>query len=291
MRSDSNFLNLIKAMRIERSLFPLSFIMIAVASANKITIDILALGLCCILIYVSGGILNAKIDKDYKIKNSIMIPLVIIIAILISLINKIVFLTVISWIILSILYNKYSRRVLFADSFFLSITHAALPVFSAAILLDLSLKYSTCLSIFAFSSFFLFVPMKNLNGVKEDIEKKYKTIMTSSTNGKTLTYILFNFYLIVMFLSYFIFNLGNKFLIVFSFILAIKIFTDYFIYNGKQVLTYKLGRLVILVFSFAFVLDQSTSINIILISSILILVYAIYLTGDTISQVKKGVLE
>ncbi len=290
MKGDSNLINLLKATRLERSLFPLSFIMIAVGFADKITTDILILGLCCILIYISGGILNAKIDNDYNIKSSIIIPIVIIITILISLTNKIIFLTVIGWIALSFLYNKYSRRILFGDSFFLSITHASLAVFSASILLKLGIQLSLSLGVFAFSSFFLFVPMKNLNGVKEDIEKKYKTIMTSSLNGKTLTYILFNFYLISMFLSYFIFNLGDKFLIIFSFILAIKIPIDYFIYNGKQVLSYKLGRLIILIFSFAFVLDQSTNINIILISSILILIYAIYLTSDTISQIKRGTL-
>lgn len=286
MRGD--FVSLLKATRIERALFPLSFVMIAVAFADKVTADIFVFGLCCVLMFMSGGILNAMIDNDYNIRSFLIVPAIIIVAIIISLANKIIFFSVISWIVFSFLYNKCSRRILFGDSFFLSITHATISIFSAAILLDLSLDFAVSLGLFAFSSLFLFVPMKNLKGVKEDLEKKYRTLMTTSRAGKVLTYILFNFWMIVMFLSYFAFDLGARFLIVFSVILALKIPIDYYIYNGKQVLAYKIGRLVLLTFSFAFVFDKATNVNIVLTSGTLILLYLIYLTGDIISEIKGG---
>ena len=67
------FLNLLKAMRIERSLIPLSFIITTSAFANKINFLIFILAICCILSYIIGGIFNAKTDKDFKINPNLII--------------------------------------------------------------------------------------------------------------------------------------------------------------------------------------------------------------------------
>ena len=277
----TNVFTLIKSTRLQRPLIPLSFMMIAAGFANHINTDILILGLCCLLIYASGGILNAKVDGDFKLKQtSLIISILITLAIIISLKNYIIFIAVLGWIILSYIYSKHSRKILFGDSIILSITHAALPVFTASMILKLNILLALKLSIFSFIAFFSIVPMKNLNGIKEDKKRKYKTLMTKYKGGKSITKILFDFYFVLMLIAYFLFDLGNKYIAAFVVLLTFKILMDLYFNNKKEIMSYELLRLLLISFSFAFVFDLTSNTKIILLSSALIIAYLFYLAID-----------
>ena len=272
------FLNLLKATRVVRVLIPLSSIMLVVGFANQINKEIFILAMCCVLIYSAGGILNAKFDKDFKLKHPFTaITFLFIIVLILSFTNYIIFLAVITWVLLSFVYSKFSRRILFGDSTILAVTHAVIPIVASALLLGLETKLTITLAIFMFVALFLIIPMKNLNRVKEDKKRKYKTLMTYYKNGKKITYFLFNFYFILMFIAYFVFDLTNKYLIIFAGIFIITIFLNSYLNNRKEILAYKLSRLIVILFSFAFVYDKATDFIIISISGFLIFVYIVYL--------------
>lgn len=272
------FLNLLKATRLERTLIPISSIILVTGFANKITLDILILMICCILVYAIGGIFNAKIDKDFKLKHSnLTIIILSVLSIVLSLYNYIIFFTVLVAFLLAFIYSRYSRFFLFGDSIILSVTHSALPILSASLLLNLNLKLIFTLSTFMFFSTALIIPIKNLNGVEKDKKNKYVTLPTKYKNGKKITHLLLQFYFIFMFLAYFIFNLTNKFLFVILFVFIIQIFINYSINNKKEILAYKLTRLIGLLFTFAFVFDKASNIFSIFFSLSIILIYSGYL--------------
>lgn len=273
-----SFLDILKPLRLERSLIPLSSIMIIVGFANKINLEIFILMICCILMYASGGIINAKIDKDYKINYFTPIILTILItSIIISFSNKIIFITVLLSFLLGFIYNKFSRKILFGDSIILALTHSTLPIISASLLLNLDKILIVYIANFMFLAIILVTPMKNLNGIDEDKKRGYKTLMTKYKNGKKITNFLLDIYFILLFLAYFIFQLGNKFLFIFIFIFLIKGLMNYFILENKEVHAYRLVKLVIILFSFAIVFDKTTQPIILLLSSSLIGGYFLYL--------------
>ncbi|MFH1521352.1 MAG: UbiA family prenyltransferase [archaeon] len=285
-----NFYNLLKATRTERAMIPFSFIMIAVGFADFINLEVIILSICCVLLYASGGILNAKVDGDFEVRYvSVFASILILTSVVLSFYNFIIFLSVLGWIFLSFIYNKYSRKILFGDSVMLSLTHVGLPIFSACFLLDFHLDFTLKLTTFMFASFLFLVPIKNLNGAEKDIEKGYKTLMTLFKDGKTITYVLFNIYVILMFLSYFIFDLDEKFLIMFAFILMLKIFMDYCLYNGREVLTYRCARLVIILFSFSFVFVNASNLKIIFMSFTLVALGIFWLVAGKTPEVKQEV--
>lgn len=272
------FLNLLKATRIIRVLVPLSSIMLVVGFANQINKEIFILAICCILIYSIGGIFNAKVDRDFKLKYSfIIIIFLFTIALILSFSNYIIFLTVIAWILFSFVYSKFSRKILFGDSIILAITHTVIPIVASALLLSLETKFTITLSIFMFVSLFLIIPMKNLSQVKEDKKRKYKTLMTQYKNGKQIINWLLNIHILLLFLAYFVFNLGNKFLLIFFFIFILSIFIFHLINKNKEIKAYSLSRLIFILFSFAIVYDQTTRIIFILMSASMILIYLAYL--------------
>lgn len=291
-RDKNNFLNILKAFRLERPLIPLSSIMLVVAFANKVTIGIIVLMICCILMYAVGGLINAKIDHDYKVKNSYLIIFSIFaITLILSLYHYIIFLTVLLSLLLGFIYSKYSRFLLFGDSIILGLTHSTLPIISAALLLSLNSELTFKLAGFMFFAIALVAPMKNLKGVKEDKKRGYKTLMTKYKDGKKITNLLLNLYLLLLFLAYFIFNLNKKFLLIFSILLMLGFFINYLMANKKEVQAYRLVRLVIILFSFAIVFSQTSNLKIILLSFSLVFVYFTYLSIDLIkSKIQKNLI-
>lgn len=272
------FVNLLKATRVIRTIIPLSSIMLVVGFTNKITLEILILMICCILIYAAGGILNAKSDKDFALKHPLKIVVLLsLLAFFIASYNYIIFLAVISWVLLSFIYNKFSRFVIFGDSIVLSITHSTIPIVSASVLLNLNAQIIMSLSGFMFFAFFFIVPIKNLIGVKEDKKRKYKTLLTEYKNGKRITQYFLNIHIGLLFLTYFIFNLGNKFLLIFFPILIIGILMNYLMKKNKKTKVYALSRLIFLLFSFAIVYDKTTDYKLPLASATILLIYARYL--------------
>jgi hypothetical protein len=279
MKKENKFLELVKATRIERSLIPLSSIMLVIGFANKINYEIFILSICCIFGYSIGGIFNAKTDKDFKIKNPNKIIIVLsVILIILSLFNKIIFLTVLASLLLNVIYNKYSRFILFGDSIILSLTHSTLPIVSAALLLNLNLKLTTTIASFMFFSMFLIIPMKNLNRIKEDKKNKYKTLLTKYKNGKKLTNFLFQIYFVFIILAYFIFNLNYIFLIGIIPIFILKTIIDYNLNNKKEIFAYELSRFLVILFIFFIVYSKTSNIRLIILNSSLIFLYLIYLS-------------
>ena len=132
-----------------------------------------------------------------------------------------------------------------------------------------------------FVAIFLVSTMKNLNGVEDDIKRGYKTLMTSGKNGKWITAVLLNAYFILIFSAYFVFGLGNKFLIVFGAMLGLKGFINYKLGSGQDVLAYRLARLIIIMFPLAVVFDRSANMGLLFLSSLLVGAYLYYLAKYT----------
>ncbi len=273
-----NVLNLIKAARLERPLMTFSSILLIAGIANKINTEIFILLICSLLMYSVGGIINSKADNDFKLRHTnLIIFILFFISLILSLYNYIIFFTVLASIFLGFIYSKFSRYVLFGDSIVLSLVHTILPILSASLLLNFDLISTIKLSIVFFVSFALITPMKNLRGVEEDKKMGYKTLMTLYKNGKKITNFFLQFYFILLFLSYFIFDLGDKFLLVILGIFLIKILIDYYMNNNREVRAYHLCRLIVMLFAFAFVYDRATNLSIVFLSLLIPIIYVLYL--------------
>jgi len=110
--------NLFKSARMERALMPLSSIMIAVGFTNRINFDIFLLMTCCVLMYMAGGIINAKFDKDFKLKKSTFAIMSLLgISIILSLNNRIIFFAVIASLFMGLIYSSLSRPVMELKAF------------------------------------------------------------------------------------------------------------------------------------------------------------------------------
>lgn len=287
-REGNYFLNLLKATRIERALMPVSFIMIAPAFTNKISVDIFLLMICCTLMYMVGGLINAKLDKDFNAtKITLTIIILFSISIIISLQNKIIFFTVLASLAMGLIYSKLSRFILFGDAITLSITHAAIPIISSSIIIGLNIQLTLIIITLVLPPFIFITPMKNLNGIEEDKKRNYATLMTKYKNGKTATHILLSLYFLAVFLIYFLTDLGNKFLFIVFLMFIIKIFMDYYMNINQELIAYALVRLVIIILPFAFVFDQAKKIELILISSSFVLVYLTYFILK-VGEIKHG---
>ncbi|MBT4375941.1 UbiA family prenyltransferase [archaeon] len=203
----------------------------------------------------------------------------ILIAIILSLQNKILIITTLAWIALSFLYNKKSRKILFADSIILSITHSLLPILSTAFILGIFHK-TFPIAVFVFLSMNLIIPMKNLNGIQEDLKRKYKTLPTKFQNGRTITIFLFNLYSILIILSLFLFNLNPNILILFSIIFLFHLLVNYLLKTKQDYLAYTIARFIVILFNLTIILSISTNKIILLGISLIAITYSAYLIKE-----------
>lgn len=283
MKTRPPLVNLLKSTRIERALIPISFIILTASFANQITSQVITLIICSTLLYISGGILNAKIDNDYPLpkSTSTIITILILITITLSLQNKIILTSVLTWTALNIIYNKYSRRILFGDSLILSLTHTGIPVIATALLLNipaiLTIKITTFSIIFAI----LLIPMKNLKGLQDDKKRNYKTLLTKYQNGKLLTAIFLNCSFILLALAPIIFNLSPKYFALALIPIIIYITTNYLILKNKKTEAYFLSRLIPLTATLIFTITLNTKPTITLASTATIILYLTYLKWNT----------
>ncbi|MCH7850101.1 MAG: UbiA prenyltransferase family protein [Nanoarchaeota archaeon] len=273
-RDNNYFLNLLKSMRIYRSLIPLSFIILVVGFANQLSKEIIILCISCVLLYVSGGVFNAKIDKDFKIKYvNIFLFLIFITTLILSFSNIIIFAAVLSWIFLNIIYSKYSRFVLFGDTIILGFTHVMIPILSASLLLNLDYTVTIKLASFMFFSMILIMPIKNIKGIDEDKKRGYKTFLTTYRKGKQITIVLMFMYFTSLFMAYYVFDLGNKFLLLSIFFIPLYMVMHMCMIKKMETLSYKCSRLLVLFFLFAIVFDQTSRVDFVALSAFPILVY------------------
>lgn len=286
-----SFKTLLKATRMHRTLTGLSTMTVPLAFANKIPADFLFLCLAGILIYSAAGIHNAHKDGDYQLPSyfKFVIGGLIFSAILVSLSNKIIFLTTLAWLGLGIFYNTLARFILFGDTTILAITHHALPSLSASILLGLNWKLALLISSFMFLVFWFVIHIKNLKGVKEDTKRGYKTIATKFKKSKKITNILIGLAFIIMLSAYFIFNLSLIYLLVLSLVLVLKIIIIKKINNKKEESGLNLMRLATMIFLFGIVIDKASNFTIILFSFFLCFAYFLFLAFDVAKKFTKRI--
>ena len=278
MRGVSDSFNLLKSTRLERALIPLSFIFLTANVAGRINFNVYILSLCCVLLYVSGGILNAKIDGDLKLKHcNHLVVILSVFTIMISFYDKIIFFSVLSWVFLNIVYSKYSRKILFGDSFILSITHAIIPIISVSFLLGLDFFNMFKISGFSFLLVSLIIPMKNFKGIVEDKKNRYKTLLTYSKDGRFATVIIFNLSFLLLILAPIIFGLDKNYYLILILILILYFVINYFILNKREIFAYKLARLDVLLINLAISVSVFTNFSVFLISTFLIVFYLFYL--------------
>ena len=271
----NDILNMTKATRFERTLIPLSYIIIPIAYANKITPDIIFLMISCIFTYATGGLINAKIDNDFKTKNiNKTILLFLSIALLFSLKNYIITLTILIGFTMGYIYSRPARKILFGDGIILPITHILIPIISSSLILKVSLIEIIPLTIALMIPFGTMLQMKNLKGIKQDKRNNYKTLMTCYKNGRLITYYLMKISFITIFLIYFLFDLGNNYLIIVLILYMIQIIMDYFIYTKQELKAHGLTRLITIIIPLAIVLEKNPKFA--TINLIFILIYITY---------------
>ncbi len=284
----SYFCNLLKATRIYRTIPVFMVILVSAAFANLINKELFILSLACIFIYSAAGIQNSVKDKDHNLPDfsKKIVLLLFVMGFMISLTNYIVFLTVISWIILGLIYNTISRFILFFDVTILSITHFALPSLSASVLLGLSMQFAFILSSFLFVTSWFIIHSKNLKDTLEDKKRGYATLTTKFKCGTKVIKIFLIISVALIILSYFLFNLQNNFIlfIIIIFILLIIILRK--IDRRKNSEALKISRFIILIFMFGLVLNNTSNQNIISISSMLVFLYLIYYLAR--EEIKNG---
>lgn len=285
----NDFTRLLRAARIYRVLPTLMVILVPATFVGHLSWQIFIMMLIGILIYSASGIYNAIRDNDYSINygSKKIIYILLIISLILSLTNRIIFLTTIIAIILGIIYNTYSRRIILADSSILAVTHFALPCFASSILIGLNYNFAFILSGYLFLVFWFLMPIKNLKGIDDDKKRKYKTLATTLKNGKLITLILFCISFFLMFIAYFLFRLNKIYPFILIIILMLYILVIIKILSKKEIAALKYVRGIILLFLFGIILGVSNNIIVIFFSSLLIIIYLLILFKDKLKGGKK----
>jgi len=282
------FVNIVKATRVYRTFPSLMVMMISMAFANIINKEIIVLSLCCVLVYASAGIYNAIRDKDYMLPeySKKVVWGLIIISLLLSLSNYIIFFTVITAISLGFIYNTISRFLLFGDTTVLSVTHYALPSFSSSMVLGLDKRFALTLTVFMLITSWFIMPLKNLKDTSNDKNRGYKTLTTITKHGKRTTIILFGLFFIPTSFAYFLFNLTKIYLFILALIFILELIIMINIIKNKEGFALKLARAMVLLFLFGLIISKATDIRIVLVAFYLFLVYCLFLIKEIISPVK-----
>lgn len=286
----SKLRSLIKAARIYRTLPVLMVMMVSVAFANYFTKSIMYLALTCVLIYAAAGLHNAIKDKDYILPNysKFVIIFLVVITIIISLQDLIVFFTGIAWIFLGLIYNTITRRVLFGDATILSVTHFALPSFSSSLLLGIDKSFALTLAGFMFITTWFIIHSKNLKDTMDDKKRGYRTLTTIIKSGKTITIILLWFSFIPMLFAYFLFNLTTIYLLILFFIFILGLIITKNILKSKEDFALKLARVIVMLFLFGLIASKAVDIKIVFFALCLFFVYGLFLIASVVKYLKSS---
>lgn len=259
------------------------------AFANRFSIKIIYLASICLLVYACAGVHNAIKDKDYLLPSysKFIVFSLLIISAIISLQDIVIFFTAILWILLGLIYNTAARHILFGDATILSITHFALPSLSTSLLLDVELKFALFLSGFMFFTFWFIMHSKNLKDAKEDKQREYKTLVTMFKNGRYFTLILLDISFILMFISYFLFDLSIKYLLILVIVSILNLVVINRMVNSEAGQAVKLIRLIMLIFLFGLIFDKASNDIVVLFSLFLVFISALFLIPDVINITKK----
>ena len=286
MQKRGEFINLFRSARIERTFPSLTLIIFACALVGKINKEIYLLSICLILLYVPGGILNALKDKDYELPpySKIFIYLLPLIALIISIQNKILFLATISWIITGFIYNVASRKILFLDNTFICMTHHFIPVFFSLIILGHTLQNSIFIGTYVYLVFWFLAPIKNLNGIKKDIKLKYKTVPSTYIKGKQITFLLYYASFILMIPAYFIFELNFRYLILLCVLFILFLITKKVVEKENYSAMLNIARIIISLFGFAIAISLTNNLKIIVPGASIVIFFFIALIKNLIKN-------
>jgi 4-hydroxybenzoate polyprenyltransferase len=233
--------------------------LIPVAFINTLNLNLLFLAICCILLYSGFSIHNAIQDNDYilpKYAKLVFIGMVLL-SILLSFYNKIIFFTVVAWIVLGYIYNTVSRKYLFADISVLCATNFGIPILSSGLLLGLDISFALLLSGFMYIIYWFILNIKNMVGWEEDKLRGYKTIGTKYDNTSGLLKIFYISSFVLIVLSSFIFNMHNSYF----FCGIIFLVLTYFVFICIDMKEWKLGlrttRTIMLFITVSFLIGKS----------------------------------
>lgn len=215
-KKSTDLLNFLKSMRTYRVLLTLLVMLVSASFANFINLELILLGVVATIIYSAAGTLNAIEDKDHNLpKYSKKVAFImLIIALVISIYDKIIFLTAFISVLLGFLYNTLSRKVLFGDISIMGITHYALPSISASILLGLDTRLTITLGIYFYVISWFIMHTKNLRGVIQDKKRGYSTPATKFKRGEFIINLFVVISILLMFAGYFLFEFPLIFLII-----------------------------------------------------------------------------
>ncbi|MBN2367635.1 hypothetical protein JXC34_01350 [Candidatus Woesearchaeota archaeon] len=279
-------LDLVRASRVDRTLFGLSAVMVPVAVSGSMNYDVFIFCICCILLYSVFGIHNGLKDRDYRLPSCTKKVLLVLggFTVAVSLMRVPIFISQLMYLFLGYFYNTSSRKILLMDSTVLSITHYLLPVFFSALVLGLSMKQAVYLSMYFFIVSLFYMPLKNIRGAEEDKSRGYKTLPSMFRKGVQMTFMAMSVSFILMFLGYFLFDLFVIYLLFLAVIIVLGIVMVYLCHNGDIILMAKLFRFVDVFFCFAFVASSSTSMIVVTISFLLALFSFYFVLSHMIRQ-------
>ena len=264
---------------------PLSAMLIPAALADKINADVFILSLVCLLTYCGASIHNAIRDNDYPLPDYAKYPTYIFhgLAFAFACTNMIIFFTLITWILLGVVYNTIARRVIFGDITLLGLTHLAIPMISSSLLLGYPLLESMFAAAYIYALFLLLGNMKNIKDAESDKKRGYKTINTITKNGEHITRYLAGIAWAMMLLALFIFDLSYRFLILFIAITALAIYS-FSISNKAE--GFHIFKLAFIAFLFSMIIDKTNNIAIITTGAAYCIIYLIPVIAKQISGTK-----
>lgn len=279
------FYNILKATRVHRTLTGLGTLMIPIAFANKVNLNVVFLCLSLIILYAAVGVQNAKKDNDYELPGYVNLVVygLVITAFLFSLKHIIIFSTTLTILVLGLIYNFISRYVLLLDVTVVTATHHSLPMLATSLLLNLNMKLIIILCTYIYFVYWLFIHIKNLKDKEDDKNRGYKTIATEFKNGRKITLILFEISFLLMVAGYFLFKFNPIYLIslLILFFMKQSIKRNILKNNEEKALDYL--RFVSVVFVYSIVLQKITELNVLLFCSIPLFVNFALLAKDKLS--------
>ncbi|PIO06867.1 hypothetical protein COT47_02430 [Candidatus Woesearchaeota archaeon CG08_land_8_20_14_0_20_43_7] len=243
----SVLLDIAKATRVERTMPVIATIMIPLTYAKSFSVDMVILVVCCVLTYMAFGLHNAYRDNDFTLpKYSYLLSFALLgSSIFLSVYNEKILILNFLWVLLGLIYNTISRRILFADITILVFTHHVLPALFAGWILGLQKSRILGYSIVIFFVFWFLIQIKNLKGTIEDKERGYATPATIFQNGRRFIQLFREFGFVMMLIPYFFFDAGIVFILSLLAINCVKFVCDSILSIEKNL---KITRVLAVVF-------------------------------------------
>lgn len=259
------FLNLIRSMRLERTIHISAIMLIPVAFASHINLEVIFLMLSSVLLYGGFSIHNAIKDDDYELPSysKLVMYLMIGSSLGFGFISYINMISILLWIALGYLYNGYSRKILFADISFLTLANFVLPIISSALVLKVDMRTIIIVSVLSYISLWFFSNLKNLNGFEDDKKRGYKTIATEFNNFKPLVKIFFDMGVLFSFIIYLVLPMSQLYLVGMVFFLILKVLVFICLDFNQLNLSLRILRTMIIVLTSAFLLGNVPSLYVV----------------------------